>query len=327
MVSRAESVAADPITLEVVESYFPERVVTVEERAAQLELTPAQTHMFRRIQGLDRMHYDPQLSLLDVIVPAAQKVLAQTDDPSRVRFLLYGQTFQGLAGSPTDVAQELKEVLGLDRALAFTVTQQNCAVPLSAIDMAGALLNADDDPDALALIVTGDKPRQRSAQLVMNTCMVADGGASGLLARAGRGPVLSRLATAAKGEYSDGMAMTPDQRRDSAEKRPQILLAVMEEAAARAGCRLPDLQIIVPTNPNATYWPETIKDPGLLDKFFVDNVARYSHCLGADAFINYVTLREQNRLRPGRPAMFVGVGIGMTFSAMVFTPGTEGPRS
>ncbi|MFF4412798.1 3-oxoacyl-[acyl-carrier-protein] synthase III C-terminal domain-containing protein [Streptosporangium sp. NPDC001559] len=301
------------------ESFFPERVVTVEERAAQLELNPAQTHMFRRIQGLDRMHYDPDLSLHDLVLPPAREILSRTD-PHSVRYLMYCQAFQGVARTASDTAQEIKHLLGLERATAFTLTQQNCAIPLSAIDMAGALLRAEATPGAQVLVVTGDKPRYRGAQLVGNTCMVADGAASCLISLDGPGAVVRSFATAAKGEYSDGMSMTAERARASAEARPHNLLEVMNEAVRRAGCTLDDLQMIIPTNPNTTYWVETIKDEELRGRFFVDNVPRYSHCLAADVFINYVTLREEKRFEPGRPAMFIGIGIGMTFSAMVFTP-------
>lgn len=80
------------------------------------------------------------------------------------------------------------------------------------------------------------------------------------------------------------------------------------------------MQIVIPTNPNTTYWTETVKDPVLRSKFFIGNVPRYSHCLGADVFINYATLRDDKCLTADRPAMFVSIGLGMTFSAMVFMP-------
>jgi 3-oxoacyl-[acyl-carrier-protein] synthase-3 len=306
-------------TLAAVESFFPERVVTVEERAGQLGLTPAQTHMMRRIHGLDRMNYDPDLDMLDLIMPPAVKVLAQAD-PGQVRYLIHCQTMHGTASAAAETAKEIKAALGLKRATAFTLTQQNCAIPLSAIDIAGTLLRADGDPEALALIVTGDKPVDRNAQVVMNTCVVGDGAASCLVSLDGPGAAIRSFATVARGEYSDGLRSTPEQLRASAAERVSLIRQVMEEAAARAGVTIDDLQVIIPTNPNVTFWAEAVETMGLQGRFFLDNVPRHSHCLAADVFINYVTLRDEGRLEPGRPAMFVAIGIGMTYSAMVFTP-------
>jgi 3-oxoacyl-[acyl-carrier-protein] synthase-3 len=307
-----------PVTIDAVACRFPDRVVTVEERAAQLGLNPAQTHMFRRIQGLDRMHFDEDVDLLDLLLPAARQVLEQA---SEVRYLLYGQAYHSVPSmAAPDTAEEIRRRVGLRHVTAFTVTQQNCAIPLTAIDMAGALLRADPSPRAQALIVTGDKPRIREAQLVGNTCMVADGVAACLVSLGGPGAAVRSFATAGRGEFSDGMLMTPEQGRRSIQARPGNLLAVMEQAARGAGCALDDMQVVIPTNPNTTYWTETVKDDALRKKFFTDNVPRYSHCLGADIFINYATLRDDKCLAPDRPAMFVSVGIGMTFSAMVFVP-------
>ncbi len=309
-----------PITLDAVESFFPARTLTVEERAAELELNPAQTHVFRRIHGLDRMHYDPALTLHSLILPPASKILARID-PARVRYLIYGYALHTIPPSIANTAQEIRDVLGLTGATAFALTQQNCAIPLSAIDIAGSLLRADGDKDALALVVTGDKPFVREAQVIMNTSLIGDGSAACLVAVDGPGAVIRSFVTRTKGEFSDGMWMTPQQFRAAAQMRPHTMREVMEEAAWQAGYSLDDIQVVIPTNPNTTFWAETIEHLGLPDgKVFLGNIARYAHCLAADTLINYVTLREDNRFLAGVPAMFVAVGVGMTFSAMVFTP-------
>nr|AEU17889.1 putative 3-oxo-ACP synthase [Streptomyces antibioticus] len=307
------------ITLEAVESFFPDRTVTVEERAAELELNEAQTHMFRRVHGLDRMQYDPDLSLYDLVLPAARKALSQVD-PKSVRYLLYCHALHGGRSVGPEAAQNIKQQLGLENATAFALTQQNCAIALSAIDIAGTLLQADGDPDARVLVVTGDKPRHRAAQLVMNTCVVGDGAASALVSWNGSGAVVNSFVSKTRGEYSDGMMSSPALLRAESEMRPRLMVEVMREAADRAGCTLDDIQVVLAPNPNTTLWVDTIKDDALRSKFFFDNIPRYSHCLASDVLINYATLCEEKRFEPGRPAMFVAIGVGMTFSAMVFTP-------
>ncbi|WP_216906630.1 3-oxoacyl-[acyl-carrier-protein] synthase III C-terminal domain-containing protein [Nocardia noduli] len=315
-----ETKPQDPaVTIDVVESFFPDRTATVEERAVELELNAAQTHMFRRFQGLDRMHYDPELDFYDLVLPPARRVLEQTDRQS-VRYLIHCQGLPRPTTPGHDIAADLAQLLDLEHATAFTLTQQNCAVPLAAVDIAGALLRDHSDPDARALIVAGDKPMSRVEKLLGNTCIVADGSASCLVSLNGTGATVRSFATVSKGEYCDPINMTAVLGKASAEERPRNLLGVMEEAAKTAGYTLDDLQIVIPPNPNLTYWTETVHDEGLRSKFFVDNVPRYSHCLGSDVLINYVTLANEGRFEPGRPSMFIAIGFGMTFSAMVFTP-------
>ncbi|WP_042431788.1 3-oxoacyl-[acyl-carrier-protein] synthase III C-terminal domain-containing protein [Streptacidiphilus anmyonensis] len=310
------------ITLEAVESYVPERTVGIEDRAAELDLTPEQIHMFRRHFGLDRMRYDPAAELIEQLLPAAERALGDTPRGD-VRHLLFGHALHGAGHVPPDTARELARRLGLEHATAFALTQQNCAVSMSALDVAGSLLEAGADPSARALVVVGDKPRTRAAQLIMNTCIVADGTAAALVAVDGPGVPVRSFATRTLGQFSDGMLSTPETLRNAAELRPTVLAEVMTEAAGRAGCSLDDVQWFIPSNPNLVFWRDAVPDEDLRARFYLDNVPRLSHCLAADVLANYTSLREEKRLRHDRPVMFVAIGVGMTFSAMVVTPGVE----
>jgi 3-oxoacyl-[acyl-carrier-protein] synthase III len=290
-----------------------------------LELNPAQTHAFRRIHELDRMHYDPEFDLYDLVLPPAQKTLAQTD-PRSVRYVVYAHAIHGANGTAPDTAQQIKQRLGLDHATAFSLTEQNCAIPLSAIDVAGALLTADGDLDARVLLVTGEKPEPRIAKQI-TTVMIADGAASCLVSLDGAGAEVRSFATRTRGAYYDGLRGTPEQFRAAAEMRPKVLREIMDEAVDSAGCTLADIQFIIPPNQGRPFWNGTLDGDDLLAKCFFANNARYSHCLAPDVLINYVTIREDGLFEPGRPSMFLATGLGWTFSAMVVVPSspTGGP--
>ncbi|MGA5063671.1 3-oxoacyl-[acyl-carrier-protein] synthase III C-terminal domain-containing protein [Streptomyces exfoliatus] len=310
------------ITLEAIESHFPARTVSVEDRAAELGLTAEQTHMFRRHFGIDRMRYEPSLGIVEQLVPAAERALAGTS-PAAVRHLVFAHALHGADQLSPDTLREVARRLGLEHANAFAVTQQNCAVSMSALDIAGTLLQAEEDPSARALVVVGDKPLTQEAQLIMNTCVVADGTAAALVANDGPGVPVRSFATRTLGQFSDGVLSTPETFRAAAEARPRVLAEVMEEAVRSAGCTLDDVQWFVPPSPNLVFWQDAVPDDELRARFFLDNIPRYSHCLAADVLANYVTLREEKRLEPDRPVMLVAIGVGMTFSAMVVVPGTE----
>lgn len=310
------------ITLEAVESHLPERTVTVEDRAAELGITPEQTHMFRRHFGLDRMHYDPSVDLVEQLVQSAARALGDTPRAD-VRHLILGHALHGAGHMAPDIVRVLARRLGLEHATAFALTQQNCAVSMSAVDVAGALLQTEPDPSARALVLVGDKPRTRQAKLIMNTCIVADGTAAALVAWDGPGVPVRSFATRTLGQFSDGMLSSPETLRASAELRPRVLAEVMEEAARRAGHTLADIQWFIPSNPNLVFWQDAVPDEELRSRFFLGNIPRYSHCLAADVLANYVSLREEKQLEPDRPVMFVAIGVGMTFSAMVATPRLE----
>jgi 3-oxoacyl-[acyl-carrier-protein] synthase-3 len=55
------------------------------------------------------------------------------------------------------------------------------------------------------------------------------------------------------------------------------------------------------------------------EKFFLDNVAHFSHCYASDVFVNYTTLRDAGRLVDGGRYLLASVGLGATFAAMTIT--------
>ncbi|MFF0523385.1 3-oxoacyl-[acyl-carrier-protein] synthase III C-terminal domain-containing protein [Actinomadura nitritigenes] len=307
------------LTLDAVASHFPERTVTVEERAAELGLNAAQTHLFRRIQGLDRMRIDPEMDLYDLLLPAAREALAAAD-PRSVRYLIYVHAAQEIGPSTVDPAREIRDALGLRDATAFALTHQSCAGGLSAIDTAGALLQADGDPSATALIVAGEKNYSRGTQVIYNACLLAEGSAACLVSWNGPGDPVRSFVARTHGEHSRPQRVQGAVANRIPEDRATLFGSVMKEAAARAGCDLADIQTVISTNSNIVFLGDMTQymefRPGMV---FMDNVPRYSHCLAADPFINYVTLRDEKRLEPGRHQLFWTVGVGMTLAAMVIT--------
>ena len=309
----------DTLTLDAVESNFPERTVTVEERAAELGLKPAQVHLFRQIMGLDRMRYDPDMDLYQLVLPAARRAMAGVD-PRSIKYLIYVHAAQEIGPSTVDPAREIRDALGLRHATAFALTQQSCAGCLTAIDTAGTLLRADGDPAARALVVTGEKNYSRGTQVIFNACLLAEGAAAALVSWNGPGDPILSFAARTHGEHSKPQRVHGAMTNRIPEDRAGLFGPVMGEAATRAGCTLADVQTVISTNSNRVFLHDMTEymrfKPGTV---FVDNLPRYSHCLASDLLINYVTLRDEGRLEPGRPQLFWAVGVGMTLAAMIFT--------
>jgi 3-oxoacyl-[acyl-carrier-protein] synthase-3 len=311
-----------PLFLEAVESSFPQRSVTVEQQSDDLGLNPAQRHLFRRLHGLDRMHYDPALSLYDLVLPPARRILERTD-PDSVRYVVHAPATPEVAPSGVDVAAEMAARLGLKRATTFSVSHQNCASPLAAIDVVGELLKADGDEQAKALVLTGEKAFTRVLRGSHNTYLTGEGAASCLVSLGGPGAQVRSYACRTYGKYAD-VLMAPEIIRQFAAERPRLIRELLLAAADLAGYGLDDIHLILPTNPNITLWDETSRQLGFTPgKIFTGNVPRYSHCMSADLLINYVTLRDEGGLEPGRNYMFLALGIGYTFAAMVFTEGSR----
>lgn len=307
-------------TLERIESFLPERSIRIEELGEHLGLRRAELGVFRKFYGLDTLRFDPDLHLFDLVRPAAQRALAALPEGARVSYLVYAHTTQAVAPADVDVAQVVRDELGLADAEAFGLSHQACVSSLGAIDVVGELLRADGEEGAYALMVTGERAYSPIVQHVPNTAIMADAASACLVTVDGAGDRVRSFVTRTLGEYAKWLELTPEQSTQFGEQYGTRIAEVINEAVAQAGLTLEDIELVIPHNVNMLAWRQTIK---VLDvpreKVFLDNVPRYSHTYASDVFVNYATLREEDQLIDGAHYVMVSVGLGATFGAMVIT--------
>ncbi len=310
--------------LEAVSVYLPPVRVPIESLAGPLGLTGMQVKLFRRFHGLKEVGRDPDVSLSGMLMKAAAGLAALRGQEHRVRYVLHARTMPVVAPYPVNPLHEVRGALGLEHALAFTVTHQSCASGLLAIDMAGRLLAADTaggqygQAGPLALILSGEKAFTRDAQVFAGTTIFGEGASACLVSAFGARDRLLAYACSVRGEFDS--ATGENDARLQREYRP-ALAEVMRRAVDEAGLTLDDIRVVLPHNVNVVTWQRMcllLKFP--LDRVLLDNIPASGHVFCADMFVNYETARERGLLRPGDRYLTaaVGAGGGATFAAMVF---------
>jgi 3-oxoacyl-[acyl-carrier-protein] synthase-3 len=307
-------------TLERIESFLPERSVRIDDLAESLGLRRAEVGVFRKIYGLDRLRFDPDTGLFDLVLPAARRAVAALPEGGRIRYVIYAHTMQTLTPPDVDAAQVIRDRLGLHTAEAFALTQQACVSSLGAIDLAGELLRAEAPEGAYALMVSGERAYSSKVQLIPNSSIMADAAAACLVTVGGHGDEVRSHVTRTLGEYAAGLEMTRAEVQEFGRVYSRELGQVILRAVRAAGLVFDDIDLVIPHNVNMVSWRQTIKEMGVdQDRFFLDNIPLYSHLYSSDVFVNYTTLRERGRLVDGRHYVLVSVGLGATFGAMVIT--------
>jgi 3-oxoacyl-[acyl-carrier-protein] synthase-3 len=304
-----------------VAAYVPEQRVPIESLAAELDLTPMQVKVFRRYHGLAEVSRDPDRSLLDLLTCATDQLSGLPGQRDRIRYVLYARSMAVVAPFPLNPLHELSGRLGLGHAIAFTVTHQACATSLLAIHMAGRMLAADDDPEALALVVAGEKAFTRMAQMVPETSLFAEASAACLVSRDGPRDRLLAYAARSRGEFDGDPAERPDLLATFQSAYPAALAEVIAAAVAKAGLRLNDVSLILPHNVNLVSWRRVCRQLDFpVTRVLLDNVPAIGHGFCADAFINYRTAASRGLLKAGDRYVIAAAGaaMGATFSAMVF---------
>lgn len=311
-------------TLERIESFLPERSLKIDDFAESLGLSRAEIGIFRKIYGLDRLRFDPDTGLFDLVLPAARRALAALPEGHRVDYVIFAHTMQTLTPPHIDAAEVIRDELGLHEAEAFALSHQACVSSLGAIDVAAELLRAEAAAGACALVVTGERAYSPKVQLIPNSAIMADAAAACLVTVGGAGDEVRSFVTRTLGEYAAGLNLTKEETQAFGRSYSTVLAETIYRALDEAGLVFDDIDLVIPHNVNMVSWRQTIKEMGEpAQRFFLENVHRYSHCYASDVFVNYTTLREEDRLVDGRNYVLVSVGLGATFGAMVITHRTR----
>jgi 3-oxoacyl-[acyl-carrier-protein] synthase-3 len=304
--------------LKAVACYLPDQRVPVEDVAGPLGLTSMQVRVFRRYLGLAEIRLDHGRSLLDLLSAAAGRLAGLRGAAHHVRYVLHARALPVVAPYPVSPVRDLCHAFGLDHADAFTVSQQACATGLLAVDIAGRLLAEDGDPDALALVITGEKAFTRDARMVPGMSIFGEAAAACLVGPDGPADRVLSFAASVRGGFDGRLDELPEVASRFEKEYPASLAEAMSTAADQAGVSLSALRLILPHNVNALSWQRLCRRIGFpVSRVLLDNVPVTGHAFCADPFINYVTATERGLLRPGDRYLIAAAGVGATFSAMV----------
>ncbi len=305
--------------LREVAGYLPDRRVSLEELLGDRDMPAAMIDAMRRFYGYSEVRrQNPGETLVDLLAPAARRLSMLATNESRVRYVLYARTVPVSLPHPLNPLPELCELLNLRAATAFAVGHHGCASGLLAVDIAGRLLAVDGDPDALALIVTGEQVFTLDEMLRPEAQIFGEASAACLVSADGpRDRVLS-YATLQRGDLDHWATDGLDYAERFAKEYPTLLGEVIGTAAERAGLRLDELRLILPHNVNVRSWRKVCQALGLpIETVLLDNVPLLSHTFAADSFLNYRTAVDKGRLSPGDRYLIASAGYGAIFSAMV----------
>ncbi|KUN12952.1 3-oxoacyl-ACP synthase [Streptomyces canus] len=306
-------------SLEEVAAHLPSARIPIGELSDELGLSAAEMKVYRRFYGLAEVCREPGGTLTDLLLAAAGKLDGLRGREERVRYVVQARTMPVVVPHPVNPVHELRDALGLGHATAFAVTHHACASGLLAVDLVGKLLASDGDPDALALVLTGEKTFTLAAQTVPGTAANSEGAAAVLVGtRDDRDRMLS-YAARTHGRFYECLSLDDELAGEYQQIYTEALAEVMLAAVAKAGLQLDDVAVVFPHNVNRLSWARLARHLGLpLERVFLDNVPVTGHCFCADPFINYRTALDLGRLRPGDRYLLATVGLGSTFSAMLF---------
>jgi 3-oxoacyl-[acyl-carrier-protein] synthase III len=304
-------------SLIAVSSYLP-AAVPIASLQDDLGLSDTQLRRLHRIYGLSEVCRSDE-SETEMMLGAVAKLDGFAGLEGRVRYVLRPKTMPSASPYPFDPMAEVREKLGLGHATVFTVTDHACASGLLAVDLAGTLLAQDGDPDALALILAGEKAFTQAARIIPDVAVMGEGTTAVLVGPDDQRDRVLGYATTTLGGPGGEVITTAEQNEVFRQIYPDALADVTRAALTAAGRGVDDLALVLPHNVNKVSWIRAAEAMGVpRKKIFLGNVPRTGHCFCADPFLNHHTATRLGLLNPGETYLMVSVGLGSTFSAMVF---------
>ena len=299
--------------------FIPETRLRVMENLQRFNLTAAEAKVYAKFYGLEEIPYAEDLATADLVLYSIKALLDKTQIQLKdVKYLIHAHTAKVITRFGRSIVCELKDKLKLQHAIAFGTSMNNCASTLNAFEMAKQLLQ-QEDRNAKAIVVVGERAFTPTVQVIPNTSITADASAAVLLSLSAKQSCLLHLEMHTAGQYSQGVWLSVEASRDFEKQYVILLSRTILRAVSKAGLTLNDIKIILPHNVNLISWANTAKYIDYpLSKIYLENVRKYAHCFGADIIINYVDALKAGRLKRGDYYLMVTVGLGATFAAAVF---------
>ena len=291
---------------------------TVEELSDELGFSAADARRFRRGAGFDRICVDPDRREADLLLEAIEAVPGIDGLRERVTWVVRARTVRFGTPWPDRLIAEVCEQAGFGNARAFTVSDHACAGGMFATELAVQLLTDDGDPDAVAIVLTGEKTYGLGSRVIPRIALLGEATAAVAVSLGSGSHEL--LGYASRQVPIGGESLALDEV--SAPLFSQIydgeVGRVIGRALAEANADASELQRYLPHNVGRIVSVRTGMSIGFEhEQIDHGTLAETGHCWSADNFLNIEAAQRDGRLAPGDIVLLTAVGLGATFAAMV----------
>lgn len=294
---------------------LPSRTVDAATWASRCGLPEARASALLR-NGVQQFHDAAAQSPVTFACEAVAALLKDTGaTPASIDALVYTHTIQSsVLAPPAGTAAFIQSRMGLNRALAFSVMQQNCVSPMATIRMLRVLTVAGL-PIQRAIVVCADVMGSGCEHLraIQDLALHSDGACAILLERGTGRNCIVGLHLYTDGRYFRG---TDDDLQPVSDDRYYwSAFTTMRAALAEAGITANELVHVLPHHVNLPGWSRLLTMLSVpQEHLFTANFGRLGHVFGADPFINLHTAPQG---QPGSCSLLFSSGLAGCFGAMV----------
>lgn len=297
----------------------PAHIQSVANVSAKLGIEKSQAIIFEKIFGLKDLPLQVDITADALASEAINKCLNNaTISKATVKWIIHAHTGNTITPYGDSIVRKLQQKYDFRNAMCFGMCLNKCASVFKALEVSQQLFEDMTDSEHI-LIVAADITFTEVLQFIPGTTIMTDGSCAILLKKNDVKDALLSSGFLVKGEFSAGIWGDAIVQYNFELNYVSNLARVIVEAVARAKLSMSDISYVFPHNVNTVSWKRVAKHLNLpQEKFYLNNIAKSAHCFGSDPFINLKDAQAQALLKPGDFYVLATVGLGATYSAMVF---------
>lgn len=278
------------IRLKKICNYIPNEIIDIEDQLLSYGCSKAEIKVYKKIYRLQYVPKEINASFSSFIKNPLLKILNESNiEVKSLKYLIHTHTSRVSSSFGNSIMQDIKNELGLFHTQVFSISLNNCASIITALAMAQILLKSEAS-DAKVIIITADLAFTPFLQVIPHVSVMGDASSAILLSKCDAYNHKHRLlgyASQIYGRYAAGSWMSKALSLEFEYHYATMVVNTIEQALNNSKLILSDIKLILPHNVNYTSWEKILLILGIdKSKCYLDNIARYGHCFGADIFIN-----------------------------------------
>ena len=297
--------------------YLPPGIITVDELAERLHLSPEKLNLYKEVHGLRVIHTADGETAADLVIKAGGRLLVETGiDPLEVDAVILYHTMYLTSMEPTSLVGHVQHELGLRHAIGFSIWEQYCASIITAIRVAQSMLRAGSARNVLLLgtdCFFGSLIRE-----IDGITLQGEAGSAVLMTGGGERNRIVALSSYTDGSLYKGVHCSPEEYERFNLIYFLSTTRIIQRTLKKAGLTLEDISVIIPHNINLSSWARILSILKCDErKLYADNIQRHGHVFGTDLVMNLSDAVASGRLREGEYALLVTAGMGANWGCAV----------
>lgn len=306
-----------PVGLCHLSYYLPRRRLSIEQVAAQMEMSEDELRLYRDTHGLRNVHMAEGETTYDMALRAARKALEESRlDPDSIDAVIMHHTAFTTSLEPNSVVGRIQAELGLRRSVGFSVWEQYCASIITAMRVARDMIGTSS---VTTVMLVGADCFFGSTNRAIDGITIQGEGSSAVIVKSGCST--NRIVGLA-GHVDGSFYRTSRCTKEDLERFNLIYtlatVRTIQRALKKSKLSLDDIALIIPHNINTSSWRRVLSKLGCgEEKLFSENIPRRGHVFGSDMVINLCDAIDSGRLRKGEYALLVTAGLGASWGCAI----------